>query len=102
MKWILALAVVVAAVALAPAAASGALRDCGQIAFTPNSDDMASGIKADGVTCRTARRFIRAVDGNAPKRFRGYRCTSKALDSELPAKRYRCVDGSKLIRWVKT
>ena len=105
MKWIFPLTLTLATFALAalvPAASSGAVRDCGEIAFTPNSDDLASEIRAESVSCRTARRFIRAVDGNAPRRFRGYRCTRKNLDTALPARRYRCTDGGKLIRWIKT
>ena len=102
MKWILPLALLVAAVALAPATAGAAARDCGEIAFTPHSDDIAGDIRAEGVSCKTARRFIRAVDGDAPKRFRGYRCTRKDLDTALPSWRYRCTDGGKLIRWIKT
>ena len=105
MKWLPILILVAAAVASVPAeagAAGTAAKRCGQIAFTPNSDDMASRIRATGVSCRTARRFIRAVDGTAPRRFRGYRCTSRSLDTELPSRRYRCVDGSRRISWVKT
>ena len=102
MKWILPLVVLVAAVALNPAFASGAVRDCGEIAFTPHSDDIAGDIRAEGVTCKTARAFIRAVDGNAPKRFRGYRCTRKDPGTALPSRRYRCTNDGKVIRWVKT
>lgn len=103
MKWILTLAVITTAVALAPAPASGdTVRKCRAIAFTPHSDDMAGDIRAVNVSCRTARRFIRAVDGNAPARFRGYRCTRKDIDTALPSRRYRCVDGAKRISWVKT
>jgi hypothetical protein len=101
-KWILPLIVLVAAVAPAPATAGGAVRHCGEIAFTPQSDDMVSDIRADGVTCTAARRFIRAVDGNAPRRFRGYRCTRKALDTALPSWRFRCTTDGKAIRWVRT
>ena len=102
MKWILPLTLLLAAVALAPPTAGGAVRNCGHIAFTPNSDDIATRIRAEGVTCRTARRFVRAVDGHAPRRFRGYRCTRKELDTALTQWRYRCTDGGKLIRWVKS
>ena len=102
MKWILPLTILLAAVALTPASADGAVRKCGYIAFTPNSDDIASRIRAEGVTCRTARRFIRAVDGNAPRRFRGYRCTRRELDTALTQYRYRCTDGGKLISWIKS
>ena len=100
MHRLLPLALLIAA--LAPANAQAAARHCGEIAFTPHSDDIAGDIRAEGVSCRTARRFIRAVDGNAPKRFRGYRCTRKDLDTALPSRRYRCTDGGKLIRWIKS
>ncbi len=102
MKWILPLALVLAAVAFAPPATGADVRRCGEIAFTPHSDDIAGDIRAEGVSCRTARRFIRAVGGNAPRRARGYRCTRKDLDTALPSWRYRCTDGGKLIRWIKS
>lgn len=91
-KWIPFLALVLgaaalpASVAVAAGGAATATRRCRAIPFTPNSDD----IEASGVSCRAARRFIRAVGGNVPRRFRGYRCVSKALDSAPPSTRYRC------------
>ena len=104
MKLILPLALT-ALLALAPAASAGttgSLRDCGDVAFTPNSDDMGSDIAARGVTCKVARGFVRAAKGRPGARFRGYACTVKNLDTALPSKRYRCTDGGKLIRWTKT
>ena len=108
MKHILPLALlaVLAISSIAVAGGGGstaaAARDCGQIAFTPNSDDMASDITAKGVSCKTARAFVRAADGAPGKRFRGFTCTKRALDTALPSWRYRCVKDGKVIRWTKT
>lgn len=102
MKFILPLILALLVAALPPAAGATTVRDCGKIAFTPNSDDIASEITARGVTCRTARRFVRAVGGHAPKRYRGYACTKRARDTALASWRYRCVDGGRRISWVKT
>jgi hypothetical protein len=94
--------------ALAPATAgaqggaTGTYRECGQIAFTPNSDDMAADITAKGVTCKVAREFVRAAKGRPGARLRGYSCTKKELDTALPSWRYRCVKDGKVIRWTKT
>ena len=85
-----------------PGSAAATTRGCADVDLTSNSDDLASSVRARGVTCRVARRLIRAADGRPGERFRGYRCTSKKLATELPARRYRCVSGDQLIRWVKT
>lgn len=49
--------VLVAAPAQADAATT---RNCGQIGFTPNSDDGVFQIRARGIGCATARRVARA------------------------------------------
>lgn len=104
MKLVLPLALV-AALALTPLALGGTtspVRDCGDIAFTPNSDDMASGVAAKGVTCKYARGFVRAAEGTPGARFRGFSCTRTARDTALPSWRHRCTEGGRLIRWIKT
>src|SRR5687767_10056479 len=104
MKLTLLLALAVLALAPSAIAADGttATRDCGEVAFTPDSDDMASDVAARCVSCRYARGSVRAAKGRPGKSFRGYACTKKPLDTALPPWRYRCVQDGELIRWVKT
>jgi hypothetical protein len=45
--------------------AHAAVSDCGFIAFAPDSDDLAYGIRSTGVSCRTARGVASATAGEA-------------------------------------
>ena len=95
-------AVVVAVIAAMPAAAGAhtvPTRSCGQVGFTPNSDDAASSIRATGLTCELARDFIRDSKGRPGARFRGFACSSTAVDAALPYRRYRCSGAGDVIRW---
>ena len=76
-------------------------RSCGQVAFTPDSDDVAANIRATGLTCGLARDFVRDSSGRPGERFRGFRCESTAVENpeELPYARYRCVGDGDVIRW---
>lgn len=76
-------------------------RSCGQVAFTPNSDDTASNIRATGLTCGLARDFIRDSSGRPGPRFRGFTCTSTDVNNPegLPYSRYRCTGAGDVIRW---
>ena len=100
------LAVAIAALLLvapaAPASAAAAKR-CGSVFFTPQSDDLAAAIRADGVTCRFARRFVRDSEGRPGATFRRYACTSRLVDrpDSLTFTRYRCTKGAKTIRWKR-
>ena len=105
MKWSIGilLAVLLAPAAVAagasPATAS-ATKKCAQVPFTPNSDDVASHIRATGLTCGLARDFIQDSNGRPGKRFRGFACTSSKVEtSELPYTRYRCTGAGDVIRW---
>src|SRR4028119_1851979 len=49
-------------------------RSCGQIGFTPDSDDVAANIRAPGLTCGLARDFVRDSEGRPGDTFRGFRC----------------------------
>jgi hypothetical protein len=105
-RRIIVAAVATAAVALAPAATAGATvsaKRCGSVPFTPQSDDLAAGITAVGVSCRTARRFVRDSDGRPGRTYRGYTCVRRSVDrpDSLAYTRYRCTSGSKLIRWKR-
>ena len=93
------------------APAPAAARSCGSIAFTPNSDEGVSDIRAHGVSCRVARRVARGSDNHGPSgepgkvfRYRSgrFRCRGVEQDTALPSVRYRCVRGSALVRFVKT
>ena len=76
-------------------------RACGQVAFTPDSEDMAARIRATGLTCGLARDFVRDSSGRPGERFRGFRCRSTRVDNPetLPYTRYRCVGAGDVIRW---
>lgn len=77
-----------------------ASRTCAQVAFTPNSDDVASGIRARGLTCGLARDFVRDSEGRPGARFRGFRCTAESVqDATMPYVRYRCTGAGDVIRW---
>lgn len=76
-------------------------RACTQVAFTPNSDDVAARIRATGLTCGLARDFVRDSKGRPGERFRGFTCRSTQVDNPegLPYTRYRCVGEGDVIRW---
>jgi hypothetical protein len=83
-----------------PAAAGTATRACGQIGFTPGSDDVAARIRATGLTCGLARDFVRDSEGRPGARFRGLRCASTPVEAaELPYRRYRCTGAGDVITW---
>ncbi|HEX2087890.1 MAG TPA: hypothetical protein VHF89_19545 [Solirubrobacteraceae bacterium] len=85
------------------------LRSCRPVAFTPNSDDGAGGIRAQGTTCRTARRVARASRDHGPTRrpyryrARGFRCRGRDDETQqLPTVRWECVRGSRLVVFDRT
>lgn len=104
--------VVCAALLLAgglPIPAGAALtRSCGQISFTPNSDDGIFRIRARGVGCVTARRVARAarslkiVDGARRYRSRGFACRGAFDDEGLPTVRWRCTRGAAVITFQRS
>ena len=95
--------VVVALLAMAPSAGGhqASTKRCANVAFTPNSDDLAANIEATGLTCGLARDFIRDSAGRPGARFRGFRCTrsSQPNPQALPYTRYRCTGAGDVIRW---
>ena len=102
------LTLVLAAALLVPLAATAGpatagtptTRQCGQVNFTPNSDDVAAAIRATGLTCGLARDFVRDSEGRPGRRFRGFTCMSTAQDdAALPHRRYRCTGAGDVIRW---
>ena len=79
---------------------TAATRECGQVGFTPNSEDAAGDITATGVTCDEARAFVelagrRTSSGGPPSlEVDGWRCVvTYATDDPLPRSDYRCARG---------
>jgi len=82
---------------------------CANVAFTPNSDDVASSIVARNVPCSKAEALVRKIGGplgfNGPATARadGYRCERTGReDRELPVAFYRCTDGAKRVTFTRT
>jgi hypothetical protein len=96
-------AAALSAVAAVPATGASDFRSCRQVNFTPKSDDVAAGIRVKNVSCRYARRFIRASGGAPGADFRGFLCRSTSSDDpmELAHTRYRCQRGPRVIRWKR-
>ena len=97
------------AVLAAPAQSHKATtRSCGQIAFTPNSDDGVFRIRAHGVGCRTARRVARAsrrlgiLIGTRRYRSEGFSCRGTLDDSYLPSVNWRCTRGAAVITFARS
>ncbi len=87
---------------VAPASAHPVSKSCRHVAFTPNSDDMAAGIRARGVSCAFARDFIRGFDSAGGERFRGYTCTWRSVENDvLGHVRLRCTHGMRVIFWKR-
>ena len=76
---------------VAPASAHHIWKKCQNVAFTPNSDDVAASIRVRKVPCSYARDFIRDFDAAPAERYAGYRCTWRSVNSDsLPYTRFRC------------
>ena len=95
--------------ALIPATApAAAVKRCGSIAFTPQSDDGVFGIRARGVGCRTARRVARASRpygvSDEPYRYsaRGFACRGTLRDTALPTVRWRCTREESVVRFDRS
>lgn len=98
-----------AAATTAGASASADTVRCGHIGFTPNSDDLATRIRATGVSCRKARGLVRRVRErhdfvSGPRRFRagGYRCRVVTEEMGLAIGHYRCRAGATRVAWDKS
>jgi hypothetical protein len=78
-------------------------KSCRHVAFTPNSDDMAAGIRVERVSCTFARNFIRDFDEAPAERYRGYTCTWRSVDpaDSLAHTRFRCTRGTRVIFWKR-
>ncbi len=86
---------------VAPASAHHIWKKCENVAFTPQSDDVAAYIRVRRVSCSYARDFIRDFDAAPAERYAGYRCTWRSVDSDdsLPYTRFRCDRGTQTMIW---
>jgi Cu-Zn family superoxide dismutase len=83
--------------------------DCQTVAFTPNSEDAASQIKATGVTCAEAEAFVRTAgqrtSSGGPQSLTvdGYRCVlTRSVQDPLPQAFYECTNGARKITFVRS
>lgn len=90
------------------ARAAGTL-DCQTIAFTPNSEDAASSVKATGLTCAEAEAFVRIAGrqtssgGPAQVTVEGYRCVRvRSVQDPLPQAFYECTSGTKKVTFTRS
>ena len=90
---------------------AGAVR-CADVGFTPNSDDVAGGIIAAGMTCAEATALVRtvgaqvgAVGGPSRVEASGVVCVRTGQDDGargLPSSTFECTNGSKRVTFVRT
>ncbi|MDQ4132093.1 MAG: hypothetical protein M3179_02550 [Actinomycetota bacterium] len=83
--------------------------DCGTVAFTPQSEDAASQIKATGLSCAEAQSVVRVVGeqtsagGPAALDAQGYHCVrTGGQEDPLPQAFYECTKGSQKITFVRS
>ncbi len=86
-----------------PAQAAVAMTRCADVAFTPNSEDMAASIRTKNVSCRYARDFIRDSNGRPGARFRRFTCERRSIEPSdgLPYLRFQCVRGAQAIHFKR-
>lgn len=85
-----------ATVTATPTDSPGA-RDCGQVAFEPNTDAGAFDIRASGVGCPVAREVAGGAEGQAGERYsapEGFDCRPTETVGELPSVVYECTRGA--------
>jgi hypothetical protein len=88
-------------VAAVPASAHYTVNRCGSIAFTPQTDEGASAIRAHNMTCRAARRLVRAYhDGDRSPS--GFTCRSRSHDPPdgLAHSDVICTRGVRRVTWA--
>lgn len=93
----------------APAAEAGQpVKRCGQIGFTPQTEDGVFKIRARGTTCRRARRVARrarltgAATGPFTYRRAGFRCQGRPVEDALPSARWRCRRGDDRVTFTRS
>lgn len=90
-------------------ATTPAAQRCASIAFTPDSEDVASDITASGLSCAEAESFVRVAGeqtssgGPAEVDVAGYHCVLTQREQDpLPQASYRCVNGPRTVMFVRT
>ena len=88
---------------------AGTTLDCQTIAFTPNSEDAASSVKATGLPCSEAEAFVRIAGtrtssgGPAQVDVEGYRCVRvRSTQEPIPQAFYECTSGTKKVTFTRT
>lgn len=76
---------------------------CGFIVFTPSTDSGASGIEAERVSCKRAKRMARAVERGNRRPF-GFTCRVRSHDAEnfIAHSDVRCKRGRRVVTWIAT
>jgi hypothetical protein len=84
-------------------------RECGVVAFSPNSEDAAGQIMATGLSCEDAKAFVEdagaRTSSGGPQSVvvNGFRCVlTSSQDDPLPRADYECTDGPKKVTFVRT
>jgi len=82
---------------------------CESVPFTSNSEDIASDVKAFGISCDEAEAFVRKAGartssgGPADLDVDGYRCVrTRTEEDPLPRSFYECSSGSKRVSFVRS
>lgn len=78
-------------------------RDCGDVAYTPNTDHGAFDIRARGTSCSVARAIARDAE-DKPRRFstRGYTCVGERRTGGLPRTVFVCRNGDKRVSFSRS
>jgi hypothetical protein len=97
-----ALLVVVLVGPVAPASAHHIWQRCQNVAFTPNSGDVAAYIRVRRVPCSYARDFIRDFDAAPAERYAGYVCKWRSVETEYTSgTRFRCDRSGQTMIWYR-
>lgn len=104
--------VIAAPVSADRGARTAKVRKCGNLTFSPNSEDVAWNIRTSGVSCRTARRVAARARGEWPSpsrdgatsdfRYGRFSCHGIESDRTLPQVNWTCRQRSAWIRFMKT
>jgi hypothetical protein len=78
-------------------------KDCGAIAFTPQTDEGASDIHAKNITCKRARRIVR-IWHNGDESPRDFTCRARDHDDPngLAHQDVVCRRGERRVSWAET
>ncbi|WP_017973850.1 hypothetical protein [Actinopolyspora halophila] len=79
-----------------------AVRPCGDVSFTPDSDHGAFGIRATGVDCGIARQVAADAEGDLGDNYRSHEftCLADESDSELGGYDYTCRHGVRKVTFA--